>query len=332
MTVYAHSGSAVETYLAVDCTNASTSITLNDATGWPSPTGGQVAFGTIKPGQSGESKFLYTSRSGNVLSGVTWNADGTTSSASYTAGPSTKIHHGFSAAEADQVQTHINGTSAVHAASAVSYSGYDGTGTADDNAATDVETALDNLASAKLSKAGGTMTGALVLSGAPSADLHPATKKYVDDVSNSRWIPASSFGAVGGSPSLAGILATGYGWLLDASSIEQVACHPDFLPSDWSIIDVEVWWTNAGAGSGDVRWKAYWNTNGPGSSALSSTSASATATAGAQNIWVETVVLNDLAITGGRPLFLLVERTANDGADTLGNDCVFYGILIRKVS
>lgn len=33
----------------------------------------------------------------------------------------------------------------------------------------------------KVSKAGDTMTGALTLSGAPSADLHAATKKYVDD-------------------------------------------------------------------------------------------------------------------------------------------------------
>lgn len=33
----------------------------------------------------------------------------------------------------------------------------------------------------KVAKAGDTMTGALTLSGAPSADLHAATKKYVDD-------------------------------------------------------------------------------------------------------------------------------------------------------
>lgn len=33
----------------------------------------------------------------------------------------------------------------------------------------------------KLDKSGGTMTGALTLSGAPSSDLHAATKKYVDD-------------------------------------------------------------------------------------------------------------------------------------------------------
>ena len=33
----------------------------------------------------------------------------------------------------------------------------------------------------KLDKAGGTLTGALTLTGAPTEDLHPATKKYVDD-------------------------------------------------------------------------------------------------------------------------------------------------------
>jgi hypothetical protein len=45
---------------------------------------------------------------------------------------------------------------------------------------------------------GGTMTGAIVLSGAPSADLHPATKKYVDDIAaqNSGMVP--SWGALAG--------------------------------------------------------------------------------------------------------------------------------------
>jgi hypothetical protein len=41
---------------------------------------------------------------------------------------------------------------------------------------------VSNAVSGKLDKSGGTMTGALVLSGAPTADLNPATKKYVDDI------------------------------------------------------------------------------------------------------------------------------------------------------
>jgi len=42
----------------------------------------------------------------------------------------------------------------------------------------DANTSID----AKLPKAGGTMTGALTLSGAPTVDLHAATKAYVDNV------------------------------------------------------------------------------------------------------------------------------------------------------
>lgn len=38
-----------------------------------------------------------------------------------------------------------------------------------------------NAVTGALPKAGGTMTGALVLSGAPTVDLNPATKKYADD-------------------------------------------------------------------------------------------------------------------------------------------------------
>ena len=45
--------------------------------------------------------------------------------------------------------------------------------------ATDASGARSNLGAVNI--AGDTMTGALTLSGAPSSDLHAATKKYVDD-------------------------------------------------------------------------------------------------------------------------------------------------------
>lgn len=47
----------------------------------------------------------------------------------------------------------------------------------DANFATTVTTSIGT----KVSKSGDTMTGALTLSGAPTVDLHAATKKYVDD-------------------------------------------------------------------------------------------------------------------------------------------------------
>lgn len=53
---------------------------------------------------------------------------------------------------------------------------------AGDLAATDVQTALNELDTEKVSKAGSTMTGLLVLSADPSAPLGAATKQYVDGV------------------------------------------------------------------------------------------------------------------------------------------------------
>ena len=55
----------------------------------------------------------------------------------------------------------------------------DNTSDANKPVSTATQTALD----AKLSLAGGTMTGALTLSGAPTLDAHAATKAYVDNVS-----------------------------------------------------------------------------------------------------------------------------------------------------
>ena len=48
-------------------------------------------------------------------------------------------------------------------------------------AAGDAATAAKETADAALPKTGGTMTGHVVLSADPTADLHPATKQYVDD-------------------------------------------------------------------------------------------------------------------------------------------------------
>lgn len=50
-----------------------------------------------------------------------------------------------------------------------------------------------------LALAGGTMTGALTLSGAPSSNLHAATKKYVDDAVSALPTPMQFKGTVGTS-------------------------------------------------------------------------------------------------------------------------------------
>lgn len=88
-------GSAADTTLASDITSGSTTITLTSGTGWPSPTGGQKAIGVLAQGQSTEAKFTFTGRSGNDLTGVSFNFDGTTPAANYSAG--TAVRHSIAA-------------------------------------------------------------------------------------------------------------------------------------------------------------------------------------------------------------------------------------------
>jgi hypothetical protein len=56
-----------------------------------------------------------------------------------------------------------------------------GTQATEGDAATGLYLDVANLNSNKLDKSGGTMTGPIVLSGAPTTDLQASTKKYVDD-------------------------------------------------------------------------------------------------------------------------------------------------------
>lgn len=81
-------------------------------------------------------------------------------------------------ATASSVSDHLSDSSDAHDASAISFSA---TGNI---VATDVQAAIAELDSEKLALAGGTMTGALTLSGLPSTALHAATKGYVDAAIN----------------------------------------------------------------------------------------------------------------------------------------------------
>ena len=72
-------------------------------------------------------------------------------------------------------------TANLHAATKKYVDDNAGATSATDQTARDAAKAAKDVADAALPVAGGTMTGDLTLSGAPTADLHAASKKYVDD-------------------------------------------------------------------------------------------------------------------------------------------------------
>jgi hypothetical protein len=72
-----------------------------------------------------------------------------------------------------------------------------------------VTSAIQTQLNAKLGLSGGTLTGALTLSGAPTVDLHAATKSYVDSVSQGLHIHASVVAATTANITLATAVENG---------------------------------------------------------------------------------------------------------------------------
>lgn len=142
----------------------------------------------------------------------------------------------------------------------------------------------------------------------------------------------------GGTPTLgdASSAITGYmlGWLMDASSVERIQAEW-IVPSGWATIDVDLWWTNAGAGSGDVRWRVVQTEYGdavPFSSPTTILDTTSTITAPSGGTTKKSAMGTGGAVTPGRLVRLFIEREASNVADTLANDAAMLALHIRKAS
>jgi hypothetical protein len=143
VTLKEYVGGAPPTTLSGDISNSTLSITVASGTGYPTGTHPFV-LGIGDPLTSGYEKVLCTARSGDTF---TVDASGRgyddTTAQAHTSGVA--VNHVLDAASIQEANTHANdGQSTAHAASKISYAG--GTGMS----ATNVEAALDELATEKL--------------------------------------------------------------------------------------------------------------------------------------------------------------------------------------
>ena len=102
-----YKGAATPTTITGGITNSSTSLTLTDATNWPTGSFSLV----IDPGLAGEEKILATSRSGTTVTLTTRGYDNTTAS-SHNAGAI--IYPVPTAVDFDEANAHVNATTGVH--------------------------------------------------------------------------------------------------------------------------------------------------------------------------------------------------------------------------
>ena len=107
-----YAGGAAATTLSSSVTNVSTSITVADATNWPTGAIGPFWI-RIGAGQSNEEKIKCSSRSGNVLTVATGGrgGDGTTA---ISHDPPETVEHLFVREDAEEANQHINETTHDH--------------------------------------------------------------------------------------------------------------------------------------------------------------------------------------------------------------------------
>jgi hypothetical protein len=161
------------------------------------------------------------------------------------------------------------------------------------------------------------------------------TSRYIGKTNDTIFWQVGSATITSGTPTF-GRWASSYLWggvLFDASAAEAIS-FGGVLPHYWSTFDIKLWWANDSTGSGDVVWAVRYKfaANGTDAGTSPTTLTSTTATAGLNNVIVVSTAHSAVLNTSGNLLFLSVERTATDAADTLGNDAALIGVELVRVS
>lgn len=121
-------------------------------------------------------------------------------------------------------------------------------------------------------------------------------------------------------------------WAMDSAVSEAIGAS-EIVPTSWSKIRVVAYWTNAGAGTGDVRWQIVTTRAAVGAdiTANSINGAATTATAGVTGIVISTD-LGTIDVAPGELLKVHLRRLGADAADTLGNDAGVLMLALERVA
>lgn len=159
----------------------------------------------------------------------------------------------------------------------------------------------------------------------------------LEPVGHSVWIPAKSFDGVEfGTPAVSSVNRRTV-YLLDPASQEHITASPEpLLP--WGSLGVDVYWTNPGAATGDVVFRATIDGTPIGGTLAAAGTASGpdtTSTAPAQGVLKRTALAGpdssySLAIPANSVLGIQIIRLAAAAADTLTGDAAVVGIMIYK--
>lgn len=145
------------------------------------------------------------------------------------------------------------------------------------------------------------------------------------------FIPATAFIVTAGSATASNVGSGVPVWTLDAAAAERIATSLT-LPTYWATFAIDVWWTNAAAGTGDVRYRYEGQFIGAGDTLNVPPVVANVGTAAAQNVVVVTTVASTVTNVPAKRLVLGVLRDATNVADTLPNDADVIGVELRRLT
>lgn len=149
------------------------------------------------------------------------------------------------------------------------------------------------------------------------------------------WIPAGEFILTGGSAAFAVVAARWGGFAYDATTTETAGAHTE-VPGSWATMHVDLYWTNMGAGAGNVLWSMQLDRAADGENLAvtggGGTLSPAAIAAPAQDILKVSRMATSQAVVPAKFLNTRVSRIGGDGTDTLANDAGVLGVLLTRAS
>lgn len=146
------------------------------------------------------------------------------------------------------------------------------------------------------------------------------------------WVPAKDFTLTSGLPTNAVVGGGRYNALAYDFLTTETAQATVELPGPFSTISVRLYWTNGGAGSGNVVWSMSLDRAGDAetlaASAGGGSSGNTAIAAPAQDVLKVSALFTSTAADPSKLLNLRLSRIGGDAADTLGNDAAVLGVLV----
>jgi len=153
------------------------------------------------------------------------------------------------------------------------------------------------------------------------------------------WIPGSAFTVGFGAASM-GTLGAGGGidrrqTALMMADGDNVVGAVSMIPANWATFSAFLWWSNAGVGSGDVRWTTYvlpMVDADTSNAILGGGTTSQTVSAPSQYVVKRTSIHTSITAAAGSMVRCNIYRNGTNAADTVTNDVGLLGVEVRRVT